>query len=161
MTNLQKSVSKWMKAVDQPVPDYPTIPDNLTRILRISLLLEEVLELAEASGIEVSFKSTGEVVSLEDLNYNISGEVDLVEVADALSDIDYVSAGAACSYGLDIEPFHNEVCRSNDSKLIDGHKREDGKWIKGPKYSPAKLGPILEKQMKIKVADENQLKFQF
>jgi predicted HAD superfamily Cof-like phosphohydrolase len=158
MTPFQKSVKTWMAAVGQSTPKSPSIPDNLTRTLRISLLLEEVLELAEASGVEVSFSEDGSKINIDDFNYNINGEVNLIEVADALADIDYVSAGAACSYGLDMEPFQNEVCRSNDSKLIDGYKRNDGKWIKGPKYSPAKLGPILRNQLDLSLAEEDQLK---
>lgn len=158
MTPFQKSVKTWMTAVGQSTPTSPSVPDNLTRSLRISLLLEEVLELAEASGVEVSFKEDGTKINIDDFNYNINGEVNLVEVADALADIDYVCAGAACSYGLDMEPFQNEVCRSNDSKLIDGYKREDGKWIKGPKYSPAKLAPILQDQLDLFVKNQDQLK---
>jgi len=159
MTKLQDSVKNWMKAVGQATPTHPSEPDNLTRVLRISLLLEEVLELAEASGVEVCLNDDGYKLSIDDFNYNIVMSSDLVAVADALADIDYVSAGAACAFGLDIEPFHDEVCRSNDSKLIDGYKRADGKWIKGPRYSPANLKPILDKQIVLGYEDEAQLKF--
>jgi predicted HAD superfamily Cof-like phosphohydrolase len=148
MTNFQKSVLNFMKSVGQNCPEFPSIPDNLTRVLRISLLLEEVLELAEASGVKVSLSDKEESINIDDFNYDIEGEVNLIEVADALADINYVSIGAACSYGLDIEPFENEVCRSNDSKITNGFRREDGKWQKGPNYSPANLSPILESQLK-------------
>jgi predicted HAD superfamily Cof-like phosphohydrolase len=147
MTNFQKNVYSFMKAVGQNCPDSPSPPDNLTRVLRISLLIEEVLELAEASGIKVCLFNDDTPLSVNDFNYNIEGEVDLVEVADALADINYVSAGAACSYGLDLEPFEDEVCRSNNSKIANGFRREDGKWQKGPNYSPANLAPILEEQI--------------
>lgn len=146
MTNFQKNVSNFMKAVGQSCPDSPTVPDNLTRVLRISLLIEEVLELAEASGVKVCLFNDDTPLSVNDFNYNIEGEVNLIEIADALADINYVSAGAACSYGLDLEPFEEEVCRSNDSKITNGFRRKDGKWQKGPDYSPANLSPILEKQ---------------
>jgi predicted HAD superfamily Cof-like phosphohydrolase len=147
MTNFQKNVSNFMKAVGQSCPESPTTPDNLTRVLRISLLIEEVLELAEASGVKVCLFNDDIPLSVNDFNYNIEGEVDLVEVADALADINYVSAGAACSYGLDLEPFEDEVCRSNNSKIVNGFRRDDGKWQKGPNYSPANLAPILEEQI--------------
>jgi hypothetical protein len=39
------------------------------------------------------------------------------------------------------------VCRSNNSKITNGFRREDGKWQKGPNYSPANLAPILEEQI--------------
>lgn len=147
MNFLQKSVKSWMIKVGQQTPSSPQSPDNLSRILRVSLLLEEVLEFAEASGIEVTLKSDIKPISIDDINYNIIGDVDLVGVSDALGDIDYVSAGAACAYGIDMEPIVEEICRSNDSKLIDGYRRDDGKWIKGPKYSPADLLKIIDKQI--------------
>lgn len=147
MTNFQKNVLSFMKAVGQSCPDSPTTTDNLTRVLRISLLIEEVLELAEASGVKVCLFNDDTPLSINDFNYNIEGEVDLVEVADALADINYVSVGAACSYGLDLEPFEDEVCRSNNSKIANGFRREDGKWQKGPNYSAANLAPILEQQI--------------
>jgi predicted HAD superfamily Cof-like phosphohydrolase len=159
MTKLQDSVKNWMKAVGQATPTHPSEPDNLTRVLRISLLLEEVLELAEASGVEVCLNDDGYKLSIDDFNYNIVMSSDLVAVADALADIDYVSAGAACAFGLDIEPFHDEVCRSNDSKIYNGYRREDGKWIKGPLYSPANLEPILEAQKDKPSIDKDQLDF--
>ncbi len=83
------------------------------------------------------------------ISFKDTKKVDLVEVADALTDIDYVNLGAAIAYGLDLEPFQKEVQRSNMSKFIDGHRREDGKWVKGPSYSEANLAPILEKQQKL------------
>lgn len=155
MTPFQKNVKEWMAKVGQSTPDFPCSPDNLTRILRVNLLLEEVLELAEASGVEICFSDDGYKLSIDDFNYNIVKDVDLVEVADALSDIDYVSAGAAVSYGLDMEPFQNEVCRSNDSKLIDGYRRDDGKWMKGQSYFPPDLEKILEEQI---AREQDQLK---
>ena len=53
--------------------------------------------------------------------------------------------GTAVSYGIDMKPVFQEVQRSNMSK-VGGHKREDGKWVKPPTYSPADITPILEKQ---------------
>jgi predicted HAD superfamily Cof-like phosphohydrolase len=147
MTPFQSNVKAWMTAVGQSTPDRPVSPDNLTRVLRVNLLLEEVFELAEASGVEICFQEDGYKLNVDDLNFNVVKDPDLVEVADALADIDYVSAGAACAYGLDMEPFFLEVCRSNDSKLTNGYRRDDGKWIKNPNYSPANLEPILILQL--------------
>jgi predicted HAD superfamily Cof-like phosphohydrolase len=69
---------------------------------------------------------------------------DIVEAYDALLDLEVVTTGSAVAFGLDTEPGWQEVHRSNMSKFIDGHRREDGKWVKGPSYSPAKLAPIIE-----------------
>lgn len=156
MNFLQNNVKNWMIKVGQPTPSFPQKPDNLSRILRVSLLLEEVFEFAEASGIEITLKDDIKPLTIEDLNYNITGEPDLVAISDALGDIDYVSAGGACAYGIDMEPIVEEICRSNDSKLIDGYRRDDGKWIKGPKYSPANLSKIIDKQ----ISDSKNLEFQ-
>ena len=149
MNWFQKSVKNFMFKVGQPTPESPSIPDNLTRVLRVSLLLEEVLEFANASGVRINvIQSIFENdLSIENFNYEIEDDADLVEVADALADINYVAAGAGVAYGLDLEPIEKEVCRSNDSKIENGHRREDGKWIKGPNYSPADLKPIVEAQM--------------
>ncbi len=150
MTKEQNQVKLFMVKAGQATPEKPTTADLATRILRVRLLLEEVCELAEASGLEM-LASDGIHVSLASVNKNVliranGKEPDLVEMADALTDIDYVNLGAAVAYGVDLAPFQDEVQRSNMSKFIDGHRREDGKWIKGPSYTPANLTPILEAQ---------------
>lgn len=137
-----------MIAVGQDAPNEPTVPDNLTRVLRVSLLLEEALEFAEASGIEITLKDDIRPITIDDLNYNIVGEVDMVEVADSCSDVAVINAGNFTAYGLDGEPLMNEVCDSNDSKVTSGYRRDDGKWVKGPSYRPANLAPLIELQSK-------------
>jgi len=154
MTHFQKRVKYFMESVGQNVPDKPSVPDNLTRVLRVSLLLEEVLEFAEASGVEVSLGSDGKPIEIEDLNYNIVGEPDIIEVADGLSDTLVVALGACNSFGLDIEPVMTEVCNSNDSKIDGGYKRSDGKWMKSSSYKPANLEPIIRAQMQNKHVGE-------
>ncbi len=100
-----------------PVKDAPDISDDKTNALRINLLAEEVEELKEALDAG-----------------------DLVEVLDALTDIQYVLDGAYLSFGLhDVKmAAFEEVQRSNMSKLgADGKpivREEDGKILKGPNY---------------------------
>ena len=100
-----------------PVKDAPDISDEKTNKLRINLLAEEVEELQEA--LEAG---------------------DLVEVLDALTDIQYVLDGAYLSFGLhDVKmAAFEEVQRSNMSKLGEDGKpivrEEDGKILKGPNY---------------------------
>ncbi|MCA9474890.1 MAG: hypothetical protein KC563_03635, partial [Nitrospira sp.] len=53
--------------------------------------------------------------------------------------------GTAVSLGIDMEPVFKEVHRSNMSK-VGGYKREDGKWVKPPTYSPASLDEIIKNQ---------------
>jgi predicted HAD superfamily Cof-like phosphohydrolase len=123
--NEQQQVKEWMQLAGQDTPDKPTIPPPGVRELRVNLIQEDLLELD---------------IALNDR--------DLVETADALADLLYVVLGTAVACGIDLGPVFAEVHRSNLSKFIDGHRREDGKWCKGPSYSPANLRPIIERQMK-------------
>jgi predicted HAD superfamily Cof-like phosphohydrolase len=73
------------------------------------------------------------------------GQRDIEAVAKELADLLYVVYGTAVSCGIDMAPVFQEVHRSNMSK-VGGHKRADGKWVKPPDYSPARLQPILAAQ---------------
>lgn len=112
-----------MLRAGQEVPVKPKIASVDVANLRINLIEEELSEMAESIGA-----------------------ADIVGIADAIGDLLYVVIGAACAYGIDLDPVFKEIHRSNLSKFIDGHRREDGKWKKGPSYSPANLKPILESQ---------------
>ncbi len=175
MNRLQKQVADFMEKAGQECPSKPTAPSTDTRILRVRLLLEEVLEFAKASGVEISIpyvsSNKGEhlefnkedsdnvefqmwTVILSDLEgVDFTLQVDapnLLEVADALTDINYVSYGAANAYGIDLEPFEHEVHANNMSKFEDGFRDPDtGKWQKGPSYKPVDLLPILKEQMEL------------
>ena len=73
------------------------------------------------------------------------GQKDVAAVAKELADLLYVVYGTAVSCGIDLEPVFREVHRSNMTK-VGGHKRADGKWVKPPGYSPARIEPILAMQ---------------
>jgi predicted HAD superfamily Cof-like phosphohydrolase len=109
-----------------PVKDTPDISDDKTNALRVNLLEEEAQELKDA------------------LNAG-----DMVEVLDALTDIQYVLDGAYLSFGLSHlkEPAFAEVQRSNMSKLGEDGKplrrESDGKVLMGPNYSAPDLGQFL------------------
>lgn len=123
-TNSRK-VEKFMMAFDQTVRKKPTWPEAEEMELRLDLIDEEVEELKEAI---------------------YSGDGSLVDVADALADILYVVYGAAHTFGIPIEACFREVQRSNMSKLGEDGKpmyREDGKVLKGSKYSEPDLKKIL------------------
>lgn len=68
---------------------------------------------------------------------------DVIGVLDALCDLLYVTYGAAVSLGVDIEPFFNEVHRSNMAK-VGGTRRPDGKWLKPADWQPPDLARILK-----------------
>lgn len=112
-----ESVQEFHETYGLPVEDAPTIADAKTNTLRINLLEEEVDELKEA---------------LEN--------GDMVEVLDALTDIQYVLDGAYLSFGLQAvkQAAFDEVHASNMSKLGEDGKpirrEEDGKVMKGPNY---------------------------
>lgn len=102
---------------------WPHVPPEKIRKLRIKLIDEEMNEFVQASE-----------------------EGDLVAVADALADLLVVINGAALAWGIAMEPIFNEVHRSNMTKT-DGSVREDGKILKGPSFSPPNLEPLLESQI--------------
>jgi len=114
----------FMSSFGQEVLTEPTLPEQNLAKLRLELIREEV----------------------EELNVGIEG-MDIVEIADALTDILYVVYGAGHAFGIDLDECYQEVHRSNMSKLgADGKPiyREDGKILKGPDYFHPNLKDILD-----------------
>jgi len=123
MSNFE-DVKKFMKAFGQKVITKPQFPDEKTMNLRFDLIKEELNELEQAMK-----------------------ENNLIEVADALTDILYVTYGAGCAYGVDLDKCFKEVQRANMSKLgNDGRPiyNEKGKVMKGPNYLPPNLKQFVE-----------------
>jgi predicted HAD superfamily Cof-like phosphohydrolase len=171
----QNKVKEFMQVFGQDCPSNPTVPDINTRILRVKLLLEEVLELAEASGVEIidTFNAPLDTSSIKTNKIKFkeieNSTTSLVGVADAIADISYVNYGAANAYGINIEPIEEEVHRSNMTKLFTQEevnslepdtftskcvklggksflvKNKDGKVQKSPSYSPANIDILLNK----------------
>ena len=113
MTNFEK-VGVFMKTFGQDVKQSPSFSTNKINELRVSLIKEELDELIEAMN-----------------------KKDLVEVADALTDILYVTYGAGHAFGINLDKCFEEVQNSNMSKLDASGKpifNESGKVMKGPKY---------------------------
>ena len=113
MTNFE-SVKKFMETFGQEIKEKAEFPDNKITALRYDLIKEELEELTEAMKNK-----------------------DLIEVADALTDILYVTYGAGHAFGIDLDKCFEEVQNSNMSKLgIDGKPiyNEYGKVLKGPNY---------------------------
>ena len=122
MSNFNK-VKTFMNTYGQEVKESATFPENKIVQLRIDLIEEELNELKEA------------------VKNN-----DIVEVADALTDILYVTYGAGHSFGVDLDKCFDEVQRSNMSKLgVDGKPiyNESGKVMKGPDYFAPDLKKII------------------
>ena len=113
MTNFEK-VKLFMNTYGQEVKDKAEFSDAKTNKLRIDLIKEELRELTEAMN-----------------------EKNLLEVADALTDILYVTYGAGHAFGIDLDKCFDEVQNSNMSKLGEDGKpiyNESGKVMKGPNY---------------------------
>ena len=126
MSNFSK-VFQFMHSFGQETLSRPTLPDNELADLRLDLIQEEVGELLTA---------------LE--------KKDFVEIADALTDILYVTYGAGHAFGLDLDECFEEVHQSNMSKLgIDGKPiyRQDGKVLKGRGYKPPQLARIIQSKL--------------
>lgn len=120
VTNFDR-VKKFMKAFGQEVKTSAELPDNDTVDMRLNLIEEEFQELLTA---------------VHDPNIK-SDKERLVEIADALTDILYVTYGAGHAFGIDLDKCFHEVQASNMSKLGEDGKpiyREDGKVLKGPNY---------------------------
>ena len=113
MSNFSK-VGIFMKTFGQEVKNKPSFSTDKINKLRLDLIKEELSELTDA------------------MNNN-----DLLEVADALTDILYVTYGAGHAFGIDLDKCFDEVQNSNMSKLDDNGKpiyNEKGKVMKGPNY---------------------------
>ena len=118
-----KKVKEFMSTFGQTVRTVPVVPSPQVMALRYELIAEELAELSDAMY-----------------------EEDLIEVADALTDLLYVVYGAGHTFGIDLDECFAEVHRSNMSKLgPDGEPiyRSDGKVLKGPEYSEPDLGSVL------------------
>ena len=113
MSNFNK-VGTFMKTFGQEVKTKPSFSSDKINKLRIDLIKEELDELQEA------------------MEKN-----DLLEVADALTDILYVTYGAGHAFGIDLDKCFDEVQNSNMSKLGENGEpiyNESGKVMKGPNY---------------------------
>ena len=113
MTNFKK-VKIFMETFGQEVKNQPSFSTEKINKLRYDLIKEELDELKTALDNK-----------------------DLLEVADALTDILYVTYGAGHAFGIDLDRCFEEVQSSNMSKLDKDGKpiyNEDGKVMKGPKY---------------------------
>lgn len=141
VNGLQDDVRDFMVKAGQDTPEKPKMPDIAVRKLRAKLIAEELLELCSAYSLTLEISETG-----VEIKHDPRFEPNLTEAYDAILDLLVVTIGSSVAMGIDLDPGWREVHRSNMSKFIDGHRREDGKWVKGPSYSPANLRPIIEAQ---------------
>ncbi len=123
MTNFEK-VKTFMKTFGQEVKEKSSFSSDKINELRFNLIKEELEELRTAIDTK-----------------------NLVEVADALTDILYVTYGAGHAFGIDLDKCFDEVQQSNMSKLDDyGNPiyNDSGKVMKGPKYFKPNLSKFIK-----------------
>lgn len=156
MTHTVVRVEEFHRLFGHPVEARLRVPSVAVRLLRYKLLAEEVLEFGRAIGVKGLVEKTQEEFeaavksSLSRVEIIEEAEVDMVEAADALADIDYVCAGANLCFGFPAEAAAAEVHRSNMSKLgVDGKPiyDENRKVRKGPNYTPPNLLSVLTKNL--------------
>ena len=122
MSNFDR-VKKFMLTFGQEVKEKAGFPENKITSLRYDLIKEELNELKDAID-----------------------KKDIKEVADALTDILYVTYGAGHAFGIDLDKCFDEVQKSNMSKLDSNGKpiyNEKGKVLKGPNYFKPNLSDFL------------------
>ena len=113
MTNFER-VKEFMKTFGQEIKEKASFPEERIVALRFDLIKEELEEFQDAIK-----------------------KRDIKEIADALTDILYVTYGAGHAFGIDLDKCFNEVQNSNMSKLDSNGKpiyNSDGKVMKGPNY---------------------------
>ena len=123
MTNFEK-VGTFMKTFGQEVKESSSFSTDKINQLRLSLIKEELEELSDAMQ-----------------------KKDLIEVADALTDILYVTYGAGHAFGINLDKCFDEVQNSNMSKLGKNGKpiyNEYGKVMKGPNYFKPDLNKFIK-----------------
>ena len=123
MTNFE-SVKKFMKTFGQETKEKASFPNSKITSLRYDLIKEELDELKEAIDSQ-----------------------DIKEVADALTDILYVTYGAGHAFGINLDKCFEEVQNSNMSKLDDNGRpiyNESGKVMKGPGYFKPDLSKFIK-----------------
>jgi len=117
-------VKTFMETFGQMIRTKPQFPDEKTMQLRYELIKEELNELEQAMKTK-----------------------NLKEIADALTDILYVTYGAGYAYGINLDKCFKEVQRANMSKLGNDGKpiyNEKGKVMKGPKYFKPDLSKFIK-----------------
>ncbi len=131
-----------MVKAGQDTPAQPIVPDEDIRILRAKLILEEALETVHALGVSVSFDAEGQPTAFE-----ATGPFDMEEVVDGCADISVVTIGTLIAIGVDDEPILEEVDAANLRKFgPGGRRREDGKWLKPPDWTPPNIMGRLQEQ---------------
>jgi predicted HAD superfamily Cof-like phosphohydrolase len=148
-------VKEFHQKFGHPVETTPLTPSVKIMKFRARFLLEEVSEHILALGarkgrnqhlarsVELLELAANQIALAQDYEFD---DVDMIEVADSLGDLDYIVNGAALVYGIPLPAVVAEIHASNMTKLGKDGKpihNEEGKVVKGPGYRPPSLASIL------------------
>jgi predicted HAD superfamily Cof-like phosphohydrolase len=144
VSDLQEQVIEFHKLVGQPLVGSPTIPADERVRLRARLVAEEFFEVMRSlyghhAGLNVSESTIEAVIRNSPTNVN------LVELADGLADLDYVVEGTRLEFGIEGDAIAREVHRRNMQKR-KGPVRADGKIEKPPGWTPPDIAGELAMQ---------------
>lgn len=141
----QQRVEAFMAKAGQNVPAGPTIPDEKTLRLRAKLILEEAIETIHGLGYDV--QQNGETDEIEIIQGG--RKPNLEEIVDGCADMVVIATGTLSSCGVADVGIQLEVDNNNLSKFgPGGYRREDGKWMKPPTWTPPDIKGILKDQSK-------------
>lgn len=141
----QQQVRELHEAIDHPRPTTftPLSEDRLK--LRLSLIMEEAREIVAATGVrEIRWRACLGANPGPRYTYEIEKPMDAPETLDGLCDLLVVTYGMAVEMGVDLEPFFDEVHRTNMAK-VGGPTREDGKRLRPPGWVPPDIAGIFRR----------------
>ena len=151
MNPMQEAVYDFHYATNSTTRDVPELTDPE---LRAKLIMEEAVETVAAMGFYadayISHVNPNPedpwVIEVAEFHKGYD-EPNFPDAIDGLADLLYVIFGSAVAWGIDLEPFFNEVHRANMAKL-SGPKREDGKQLKPEGWQPPAIQEELDEQLR-------------
>jgi predicted HAD superfamily Cof-like phosphohydrolase len=148
--SLEKSnfelINEFHQAFDNGYKD-PEIQNRDRILLRGKLMLEELLEVFDELNLDITIYVDGPEPGFGVAHKLDPKPINKAKVAKELADLLYVTYGSGDTMDIPMDEVYREVHRSNMSKLgADGKpvRREDGKVLKGPNYSPADIESVLK-----------------
>lgn len=153
VSQIYDQVEEFHRAMGVPILSHPQVPSKERVLLRVALVAEEFFELIAAiapnvppGSVETPHTLTTEVVDILREHFEEHGmKVDLVKVADALADLDYVIEGTRQEFGIFGPPIAREVHEANMRK-VGAPRREDGKIMKPEAWRPPDIEGALKRQ---------------
>lgn len=143
ITRLSRQVHAFHELLGQAELSSPGIPPDDQVRLRVVLVLEEAFEFALACCPSIVFCELRDQAAREAKVACVN--VDLVEVADAMADVDYVVEGSRLVFGINGLPVADEVHRTNMLKM-GGEKSPEGKFLKPKGWHPPDIFGVLREQ---------------